>query len=163
MPKKQHILSIGNKVDLNGRKYLVEHFIKHGGSGEVYQISRDQQKYALKLFFPYYQTMFKEDDKNMLQEIFDLQVREYTFLSSMNHPNIVRVIDSGIYSLRKVESKRLPIKSIERLPFIVEDFVDGPPLMQALSEFNINDNQAAQILLGICEVVLHRWTVWQAS
>ena len=88
----------------------------------------------------------------MLQEIFDLQVREHTFLSSMNHQNIVHVIDSGIYNLRKAESKKLPIVSIERLPFIVEDYVDGPPLKEAISEFDVNDNQVARILLGILPI-----------
>jgi uncharacterized protein len=151
--KKMTILRAGENITLNTKRYRIESGIGHGLSGEVYKISKDGVSYALKIFFPFYRLMHATLDSNALDEISSLQLKEYKFLSRISHPNIVKVIDHGSYDLRAPERGRLPSKNVQSLPFLIEEFVQGKRLGDALEAYPLSAVQVGGILSRICQAL----------
>ena len=131
------LLKAGRKVKISERTYEIVRQIGSGGSGVVYEGVQGGRRYAIKVFFPFYQLpLFQGHTGELatwLAESADFQKREHRFLSTLSHPNIVHVFDAGEITLQVQERKQLAQKDIYQLPVLVTDFIDGLTLTAALS------------------------------
>ena len=146
------ILAPGETV-LDG-EYEVAERLGGGNSGEVYRLSHPKhgENRVVKLFIPFYelrQAQLGQDEHGELtNRIIEnaknqpYQQREYTFLSSLDHPFIVKVHDFGLESLTSVQAERLRRTTGGagsgqiRLPYIVAAFVDGQSFDKGLSRLD---------------------------
>lgn len=146
------ILRAGESV-VDG-EYEVDRFIAGGNSGEVYRLShpRHGKNRVLKLFVPFYelrQAQFGQGERgDLTRQIIEdaknqpYQQREYRFLSSLDHPFIVKVHDFGVETLSADQTARLrnvtKAKSAGTvtLPFIVAAYVDGLALQEGVARLD---------------------------
>lgn len=132
------MLRKGKKLHLGSKRYEIGPQIGQGGSGIVYRVMEAGTPYALKVFFPYYQLpLFQNrttDAGRSINESIEFQRREHSFLARLDHPNIVKVYDAGMLRLTVAEAKRLPLRDVRMLPYLIMDFVDGMPLKETLEE-----------------------------
>ena len=144
------LLRDGKSLQLRDRRFVVHGLLGQGGSGQVYEVHQGNRRFALKLFFPYYQLpLFSSTPTQLAADISEslaFQKREHEFLSCLDHPNIVGVHDCGELKLTKAEQARVSIKGITALPVIVTDFVDGLPLANALSDLNPTRSKVVRLL-----------------
>ena len=107
--------------DSVGGRYRIVERIGEGGMGLVYKVVHSElnKTFALKVIMPSAATNNKDgrDDTPQLRQQF---FREARMASSLRHPNIVDVVDFG-------EDTALG-------SFMVMEFVDGKPLVNALHE-----------------------------
>lgn len=106
-----------------------------GGFGEVYKYTHPflQLEFAVKLFAP----AFGEVDESHLERFF----REARILFALNHPNIIRVFDVGIFEAR---------------PFIRMEFFPGVTLAQKLKdEGRVEPIYARRVISQIAEGLEH--------
>src|SRR2546421_1663196 len=163
MPNEQavYILSPGRKIKLANRAYEVVRHISSGGSGDVYEVSSDNQSFALKVFFPHYQvkqaplfgvstpTAIDAGVRNSIR----FQEREYALLMGLNHPNIVRVYDAGIIALQQSEKRRLHQSQLTELPGFVSEFIDGEPILESIQKHSLTDSEVSEILLRLIQAL----------
>lgn len=145
------IIKPGRTIKLAGHTYRVERQIGQGGSGEVHLVTERNLEFALKVFFPYYQlNLFGPTElSGKIGESLEFQRREHQFLSSLLHPNIVRVHQAGELVLQKNEVNRVQVKRITSLPVLVTDFIDGYPLNEAIDSLQLQGSDLAHILRRI--------------
>src|SRR2546426_422695 len=107
------LLKTGRKIRLADRQYEIVSQVGQGGSGEVYEVLQAERRFAMKVFFPFYQlNLFagsSADLPRLVNESLTFQKKEYQFLSRIHHPNIVRVYDSGEMPLTVAEQKHVPV------------------------------------------------------
>ncbi len=120
-----------NPGDIIG-KYKIESLLDKGGMGEVYLASRNDGQYeqnvAIKCF-----PNTTLNSKNL--ESFR---QEQQFLATLNHGNIVHIIDGG---------------TINGIPYIIMDFVEGQPIDVYLKNKLLPDKNKLAIFLQICETI----------
>jgi serine/threonine-protein kinase len=123
-------------TDLIGQiigKYKLTYLIGIGGMGKVYLADRmdleAHQQVAIKIISAGFLT-------EIYQKRFD---RERKILSRLNHPHITRIYDGGI--------------SESGLPYIIMEYVQGMPLMEHVTENNLDLNQRLELFLDLCDAV----------
>ena len=123
----------GNRIGKQIDDYLVLEKLGSGGMGTVYLAERQnsdfKQKVALKL-------IKRGMDSEAILGRFAVERR---ILSSLDHPNIARLLDGGISS--------------EGVPYFVMEFVDGKPLNQFLRENQLSLEDRLGIFRAICAAV----------
>lgn len=153
------IIDLNKPIKVGKRTILPQKILGRGGSGEVYYVEEGSRKLALKLFFPFYKVQQRPflatlEDQEIKYEL-SLQAREYDFLSQISHPNIVKVIENGLLQIPKAQSKRLPIKDIDALPYLITEFIDGDPLNEALIKYDLSANHISQIFERLADALQH--------
>lgn len=74
-------MNIGENI--NG--YIVTKYIGGGGMGNVWKVNKDGVEYAVKI-----STSPEEEAVSRLN-------REYRLMKSLNHPNVLKAIEEGVY------------------------------------------------------------------
>lgn len=117
--------------EIGGYKIIKE--IGHGGMGIVFEAVRQMddfsQTVALKL-------LKRGMDSNAMIRRF---LHERQILSSLEHPNIARLLDGG--------------RNEEGTPFFAMEFVKGQPIDEFCEEQNLSINQRLRLFLQICSAV----------
>ncbi len=120
-----------SKGDVIG-KFKIETLLDKGGMGEVYLASRNdgqfKQNVAIKCF-----PNAAVNNKGL--ENFH---QEQQFLATLNHANIVHIIDGG---------------SLNGVPYIIMDYVSGKPIDQYLIEKAKTEKEKLLTFVEICETV----------
>lgn len=114
-------------------QYGIEAFIAQGGMGAVYkarQISLDRDVAIKVLLYE-----FGEDVE--FRESFTTEAKA---MARLNHPNLLGVFDYG---------------TVDGMPYIVMEYVDGGSLHEAAWNKAIDPSQAVAIVKGICEGLAH--------
>jgi len=130
-----HFLSIRPDSKL-GRKfgnYRIVRLIGHGGMAQVYLGERDDQLFrklvAIKMVLP----------GTDAQEIFRRFRNERQTLASLDHANIVKLIDGG--------------STEEGLPYLVMEYVDGVPIDQYCDAHSLSIEERLELFRKVCSAV----------
>ncbi|MYC74080.1 MAG: HD domain-containing protein, partial [Gemmatimonadetes bacterium] len=162
------ILALGD--DVFQHEYEVLDLLGSGNSGEVYRLShqRHGSNRVIKLFVPFYQLrqarLNEPDQSEHSRHIIEAarnspyQKREYSFLSRIDHPFIVKVHDYGRQLLNSNQRARLQESSgaaigggnIE-LPFIIAMYVEGADLKRRLGD--LSRLNILKVLRSIAEAI----------
>lgn len=105
-----------------------------GGFGEVFKCRHRllEKDFAVKVFNP----SFSEGEPEPLQRFF----REARILFDLNHPNIVRVYDVGMF---------------ERRPFIRMEYIEGASLTELLAKGTLEPSDALGIVQPVAAALCH--------
>jgi eukaryotic-like serine/threonine-protein kinase len=120
-------------------RYEIDSMIGRGGCGVVYKANQRvpiERVVALKLIRP------GMDSGSVLRR-FEFERKA---LERMNHPNIARVLDSGIVSSEASGSDR---------PYFVMEYVDGVPITRFSKDHKLSTVSIVQIMLQVCAAVQH--------
>lgn len=125
-------LKPGEMVD----KYRIEKMLGRGGMATVYKATDMQKQRVIAL------KVLKKKFSSSLKALarFD---REFLALESLNHPNIVRVLDKGVEG---------------GVNYFVMEYVDGASLSRILRHRNLNLSTKAQILLHVAAALSYAHT-----
>lgn len=120
----------GNNI--NG--YLVIRFLGQGTFGNTWLVQKGNQQYALKLFK---NEMIRDSQDEIRIE------REIKSLQKVNHPNVVKYIDDGLYS-----------QGYEKYRYLVMEYAQGEPLKNYIKRngrLTISESQKIinQVLEGL--------------
>lgn len=131
----EHVFQAPSPEDLAAllTQYDIEFFIAQGGMGAVYkgrQLSLDRD-IAIKVL-PHEVGKSKEFRESFISEA--------KSMARLNHPNLLGVFDYG---------------TVEGMPYIVMEYVDGGSLHQAAYNQAVEPFQAVSIVKGICEGLAH--------
>jgi serine/threonine protein kinase/tetratricopeptide (TPR) repeat protein len=120
---------VGKKVGA----YRIIRAIGHGGMAVVYLGERDDQHFrkqvAIKMVLP----------GTNAQEIFRRFRNERQTLASLDHPNIVKLIDGG--------------STEEGVPYLVMDYVDGVPIDQHCEIHTLSIDLRLRLFCTVCSAV----------
>jgi eukaryotic-like serine/threonine-protein kinase len=115
--------------------WSVHSLIDSGGMSSVYMAVRDDDQFHMKAavkfihfagFNPQVMIRFRQ---------------EMQFLATLNHPNITRIIDSGITDYGT--------------PWYVMEYVDGMPITRYCDENNLNLKERMKLFGDVCRAVQH--------
>lgn len=154
------------KLTLNRREYTDLEYVDRGGSGEVYRARQEGREVALKLFFPFYESrqmklmpeLASTQLVGLVKQSIEFQKREYEFISSVSHPNVVRAYDSGVVELHKTEIASVRkdlggLEGVESAPLLVSEYVHGAPLLQAIERYELTPAELAYALARIADAL----------
>jgi len=100
-------------------------------------------------------SMFIDNTANCHKAIIDINAlfdKEYRCLTELHHPNIVRIIDRGVYAPDQKELTE-EYRFIDSLNFIVMDYIHRSSLDVFLSNNDPDKETAVYILSKICEAL----------
>ena len=123
----------GERIGARIGAYRILREIGHGGMGNVYLATRDdehyQQQVAVKLI------------KNGLGgEAMRRRFRnEMQILAELNHPNIARLFDGG--------------QTADQVPYLVMEYVEGNPINQYCAERELSTEQRLKLFSTVCAAV----------
>src|SRR5580658_9161381 len=113
--------------------YRIVRLIGHGGMALVYLGERDDRLFrkhvAIKMVLP----------RTNAEEIFRRFRNERQTLASLDHPNIVKLIDGG--------------STEEGLPYLVMDYVDGVPFDQYCDTHSLSIDERLELFRKVCSAV----------
>ena len=115
--------------------YTLEKEIGRGGMGAVYLASRTDKEFDKKVAVKLIKRGFDTD------EIVRRFRHERQILAGLEHPNITRLLDGG--------------STVDGLPYLVMDHVEGLPLMDFCREHSLNVVERLQLFLHICSAVAY--------
>lgn len=133
--KDPYVLDHPERID----RYEIECVIGHGGCGVVYRAHQQtpiERRVAIKLIRP------GMDSGSVLRR-FEFERKA---LERMNHPNIARVLDSGILSAGAGGADR---------PYFVLELVQGEPITRFVTNEKIERRELIGLLLQVCAAVQH--------
>jgi TolB-like protein/tetratricopeptide (TPR) repeat protein len=123
-------------IDLAGRRvgnYRLDRLLGQGGMGSVYLASRAdgqfEQQVAVKLLAAWLRGEFFTDRFRV----------ERQALANLNHPNVTRLLDSGI--------------TPEGDPYLVMEYVDGQPIDEYCDRHRLEIQDRIRLFLQVCEAV----------
>jgi transitional endoplasmic reticulum ATPase len=124
-----HILTKGQVID---DKYTVTFFLKKGSYAETYRVKDEQKTTKLLKLFSYsklHRTQFDQSG----------DVLEIEILKKLNHPNIVKLNDSGEHLIEN-----------QKYAYAILDFISGETLANKMKrEQTFNPYEAKDIILGV--------------
>jgi transitional endoplasmic reticulum ATPase len=127
--KNNTILERGQIID---NKYTVTFFLKKGSYAETYRVKDKEKKTKLLKLFSYSKLHRTQFDQNG-------DVLEIEILKKLNHPNIVKLCDSGNLLIDK-----------QKYAYAILDFVSGETLADKMKrEQTFNPYEAKDIILGV--------------
>ena len=159
-------------ADILEDEYTVKEKIGSGNSGEVYLLSHHRgsdsfDNRVFKLFIPFYelrQAQLTQGDpeghtqliiKNAKNQSYYL--REYRFLSRLDHPFVVNVYDHGTYTLTAPQASRLrkaigdTASGTISLSYIITSYVQGTSFQESLR--GIDRGGLLKVLLALTETL----------
>lgn len=120
-------------------KYRIVKPIGHGGMGEVFLAERTvgdfQQEVAIKLARRF------DDSPERRRRFMD----EQRILARLEHPNIARLIDAGIWDGDDL--------SAQGRPYLVMEYVDGLPITEYCNERGLELDARLELFGRVCEAV----------
>ncbi len=111
--------------------YEVVRFLGAGAMGEVYESTRDGERFAIKIMHE----ELAENDR--LRERF---LREVNLMQAVRHPHIIPIVDFGWHGQRL---------------FLVMPFVDGTSLFDVLQTLRFTPRQAWEVFYPLAEALRH--------
>lgn len=138
-PAYEHKVLARDPYRLKGKflnnKYRLLGFVGSGGMGAVYVASGSGNKiYAVKILKP---DIAIHDEKYL--ELFE---NEASAAGKINHPNVIRIFDSGIESEEEQD-----------ISYMVMEWFDGETLEEFLMNQRLNISQVANIFKKVCDAV----------
>nr|WP_298655936.1 protein kinase [uncultured Flavobacterium sp.] len=140
MNNTSQILSKGQVID---DKYTVAFFLKKGSYAETYRVIDKEKKTKLLKLFCYSKLSRTQFDVN--DDVLEIEI-----LKTLNHPNIVRLRDSGNVLLEN-----------QKYAYAILDFISGETLAERMKrDQNFSQEDAKDIVLGVLNGVnyLHNQT-----
>jgi len=115
--------------------WTIKSLIDTGGMSSVYLAERDDEQFSMKgavkfIHFAGYNP-----------KIFMRFKREMQFLALLDHPNITRIIDSGVTEYGT--------------PWYIMEFVDGLPITTWCNEHKLNLDERLNLFIQVCNAVQH--------
>ena len=114
-----------------GHRYRIERFLGRGGIGSVYlfrDMAEEEARVAVKML----------TSKNPVGSEVDSLREEFSVLSRLRHPNLVRILDFGV-------------SDESGAPYLVEEYVDGEDLYRVTESWT--PKQILRLLVVLCRVV----------
>jgi len=113
--------------------YQVEKVLGYGGMGAVYKAHQSffNRDVAIKLLLS---KTFGED------EFYRQYLAEAQSMSLLDHENLLKIYDYG---------------EVEKMPFIILEYVAGSELHDAISAHGVEPLQTAEIMMRVCEGMAH--------
>ncbi len=128
-PNSNHILTKGQIID---DKYTITFFLKKGSYAETYRVKDKQKTTKLLKLFSYSKLHRTQFDRSG-------DVLEIEILKKLNHPNIVKLSDSG----------ELLIEN-QKYAYAILDFISGETLADKMKRVQtFNPYEAKDIILGV--------------
>lgn len=121
--------NIPDQIDL----YSIKKRVGIGGMGEVYLVSRIDEKFNQNVALKLMRHGVTSRDQALRFE------QERTILSSLNHPNIARLLDGGI-----AEDGR---------SYYVMEYVDGIPITEYCDKHGCNLEERLKLFKQVCKAV----------
>ena len=156
-------LTIRKGKKLKGQTFSLEvdAYLDHGGSGIVYRgvCAETRDEVAIKFFLPLYQlnlSLFKSSatQRHAMEDLATFHRRELECLRRIRHPNIVEVIDSGVY--RPAKTELLPeLHSLTEINFFVMQFIDGSNIAEFLSADGRSTAQIAELFCQLFDALAY--------
>ncbi|TVQ01678.1 MAG: serine/threonine protein kinase [Balneolaceae bacterium] len=122
VPKNLGVWSILNLIDT-------------GGMSSVYLAERDDGQYKMKAAAKFIH--FSGYNPAVIKRF----KQEMQFLALLDHPNITRIIDSGVTE--------------HGIPWFIMEYVDGMPVTSYCNSNNLNLEERIRLFLQICDAVQH--------
>ena len=122
VPKNLGVWSIRNLIDT-------------GGMSSVYLAERDDGQYKMKAAAKFIH--FSGYNPAVIKRF----KQEMQFLALLDHPNITRIIDSGVTE--------------HGIPWFIMEYVDGMPVTRYCNSNNLNLEERIRLFLQICNAVQH--------
>jgi non-specific serine/threonine protein kinase/serine/threonine-protein kinase len=79
--------------------------------------------------------------------------QERQALAAMDHPNIARVLDAGVWSPSPLEGEGLGVRG--SVPYFVMEFIQGVPLTQFCDEARLSLRDRLELFIPVCQAVQH--------
>jgi len=114
-----------------GHRYRIEQFLGRGGIGSVYlsrDLAEEKARVAVKMLTA----------KNPVGPEVDSLREEFSVLSRLRHPNLVRILDFGVSDESGV-------------PYLVEEYVEGEDLYRVTESWT--PKEILRLLVVLCRVV----------
>lgn len=149
-------LKSGKRVRGQQFNYTIGDPLGKGGTGIVYQAKcvETAEQVAIKFFLPLFEinlSLFETSasKQKALEDLEELHRKEIACLREVNHPGIVRIIESGGYSPQG--SELIPeLRIVSRVNFFVMEYVEGPDL-SAFVKAGARRDEIIQVLVRISE------------
>ena len=115
--------------------WTIKSLIDTGGMSSVYLAERDDNQFSMKgavkfIHFSGYNP-----------KVFMRFKREMQFLALLDHPNITRIIDSGVTDYGT--------------PWYIMEYVDGLPITTYCNEHKLSLNERLNLFIQVCDAVQH--------
>ena len=168
------LLVSGKQIQGERFSYVIGERRGGGGSSVVYdaQCEDIKNQVIIKFFVPVYYLKSShyhtpDEQKKALEELVHFYQKELESLHQINHPGIVRVIDSGTYTPSHSELTA-PLASMDQVNFLVTEFVQGPNIAryfkQVADEFTPTTPRRAGItslFVKLCDALIYLHEVKQ--
>ncbi len=141
VPASQQSSHLGAGVPARIGPYEIVGVVGEGGMGTVYHARQDNpgRSVALKVIKP------GLGHANLLKRF----RREAEVLGQLRHPGIAHIYEAG--AAETITSGHRTVTQ----PFIVMEYIDGPPLTQYADVHNLNVRQRLELVAKVCDGVQH--------
>jgi len=109
--------------------YRILRLIGSGGMGSVYLAERNAELFAIKIL------LWSSPD------FYQRFLQEQAILSSLRHPNIARLVDSG--------------QTGDRIPYLVMEYVDGQPIHKYCQQAALSVEARIKLFRQLCAAVIY--------
>ncbi|HTC24953.1 MAG TPA: protein kinase, partial [Gemmatimonadales bacterium] len=123
-----------------GEAYTLEGEIGRGGMGVVYLADRDDGEYRKRVAIKLITSARRSSDPEQ-QSMTKRFRRERQILAQLEHPGIARLLDGGATASGQ--------------PYLVMEYVEGPPLLAWCDEQQFTRNQRLTLFLAVCDAVAY--------
>jgi non-specific serine/threonine protein kinase/serine/threonine-protein kinase len=113
--------------------YRIVHEIGHGGMGNVYLATRDDEQYQQQVAIKVLKTGLAGD---VMRRRFRTEMQ---ILADLNHPNIARLLDGG--------------ETTDHVPYLVMEYVEGTSINEYCAEHRLSTEQRLRLFITVCAAV----------
>ena len=131
--EKAEILS-RTRTEIQSSGYFEIRILGAGNEGTVFLVEKNNKQYAMKI-------LNRNDTNNPMHEIkMKRFLREIEVLSTIDHPNIVKLVDHGLLEHDKI-------------PYIVMEYIQGKTLNVLMNTRNLSTEEKINIIIQIANVL----------
>jgi serine/threonine protein kinase/tetratricopeptide (TPR) repeat protein len=113
--------------------YRIVREIGHGGMGNVYLATRDDEQYQQQVAIKLLKTGLAGD---VMRRRFRTEMQ---ILADLNHPNIARLLDGG--------------ETTDHVPYLVMEYVEGTSINDYCAEQRLSTDQRLRLFITVCAAV----------
>lgn len=129
LPLQDHFRGWVNKIEQHIGGYQILEIIASGGMGTIYKVKNPQNGQIMAIKQMQHPEEASDEDLLRFQQ-------EARLATTLNHPNIVKVYDSGVH---------------DKTPYLVMDYIPGIPLSKLIAKDKLPPRQALTVMRGILE------------